>query len=219
MPASQPEKSGSWKIFALFAAAALLAITGILLLVVDRGRVAPSAEPDTAAASPGPASSAPSTSSARPTPTSQGTAAAEQEPSAPGAVPPEAADTARRFVLAWASHDARPGHDVSFGDAGRRAATYATDEFAAQLRDPGDRSTRLWQQWTADKARVTCVVDRVATPDGAPSATTTRAYVRLLYTCTTRAAGQPATRSHDQLALEMRHEPAGAWRVAAIVNA
>ncbi|MFE9137847.1 hypothetical protein [Streptomyces sp. NPDC007355] len=219
MPAPRPEKPSAWKIFVLFAAAALLAITGILLLVVDPGRAAPSAEPGTAAASPGPFSSTPSTSSAEPTSTPQGTAAPEQESSAPGSVPPKAADTARRFVLAWASHDARPGHDVSFSDAGVRAAAYATDEFAAQLREPGDRSTRLWQQWTADKARVTCVVDRVATPDGAPSATTTRAYVRLLYTCTTRAAGQPATRSHDQLALEMRHEPAGAWRVAAIVNA
>ncbi|MDX5563306.1 hypothetical protein PYK79_08530 [Streptomyces sp. ID05-04B] len=219
MPASRPERSGAWKIFVLFAAAALLAITGILLLVVDRGRAAPSAEPDTAAASPGPTSSAPSTSSAGPTPTSQDTAAAEREPSAPGAVPPEAANTARRFVLAWASHDARPGHDVSFSDAGRRAAAYATDELAAQLREPGDRSTRLWQQWLADKTRVNCVVDRVAAPDGAPAATSERAYVRLLYTCTTRAAGQPATRSHDQLAVEMHHAPAGAWRVAAIVNA
>ncbi|MFD9052483.1 hypothetical protein [Streptomyces zaomyceticus] len=218
MPAPQTEKPNTWKIFLLFAAAALLAITGILLLVVDPGRAAPSAEPDTATASPGPFASSPSTSS-EPTPTAQDTAAAEQDSSAPGSVPPKAADTARGFVLAWASHDARPGHDVSFSDAGWRAAAYATDEFAAQLREPGDRSTRLWQQWSADKTRVTCVVDRVATPDGAPSATTTRAYVRLLYTCTTRAAGQPATRSHDQLALEMRHEPAGAWRVAAIMSA
>ncbi|MFC7992173.1 hypothetical protein ACFUV2_22965 [Streptomyces pilosus] len=217
MPAPQPEKSSPWKIFVLFAAAALLAITGILLLVVDPGR-APSAEPGTATASPGPLSSAPSTSS-EPTPTAQDTAAEEQELSAPESVPPKAADTARRFVLAWASHDARPGHDVSFSDAGRRAATYATDELAAQLREPGDRSTRLWQQWLADETRVTCAVDRVATPDGAPAATSERAYVRVLYTCTTRAAGQPATRSHDQLALEMHHEPAGAWRVAAIVNA
>lgn len=218
MPAPQPEKSSPWKIFVLFAAAALLAITGILLLVVDPGRAAPSAEPGTATASPGPLSSTPSTSS-EPTPTAQDTAAEEQEPSAPESVPPKAADTARRFVLAWASHDARPGHDVSFSDAGRRAATYATDELAAQLREPGDRSTRLWQQWLADETRVTCAVDRVATPDGAPAATSERAYVRLLYTCTTRAAGQPATRSHDQLALEMHHVPAGAWRVAAIVNA
>ncbi|MFC8944133.1 MULTISPECIES: hypothetical protein [Streptomyces] len=218
MPAPQPEKSSPWKIFVLFAAAALLAITGILLLVVDPGRAAPSAEPGTATASPGPLSSTPSTSS-EPTPTAQDTAAEEQEPSAPETVPPKAADTARRFVLAWASHDARPGHDVSFNDAGRRAATYATDELAAQLREPGDRSTWLWQQWLADESRVTCAVDRVATPDGAPAATSERAYVRLLYTCTTRGAGQPATRSHDQLALEMRHEPAGAWRVAAIVNA
>ncbi|MFC8442610.1 hypothetical protein ACFUJT_31170 [Streptomyces griseoincarnatus] len=217
MPAPQSEKSSPSKIFVLFAAAALLAITGILLLVVDPGR-APSAEPGTTTASPGPLSSTPSTSS-EPTPTAQDTAAEEQEPSAPESVPPKAADTARRFVLTWASHDARPGHDVSFSDAGRRAATYATDELAAQLREPGNRSTRLWQQWLADRTRVTCAVDRVATPDGAPVATSERAYVRLLYTCTTRAAGQPATRSHDQLALEMHHMPAGAWRVAAIVNA
>ncbi|GKQ34630.1 hypothetical protein [Streptomyces sp. A012304] len=219
MPASRLARSSAWKIFVLFAAAALLATTGILLLVVDPGRSTPTTKPDTATAPPGSPSSTPSTSSSEPTPTSQDAAATEQEPSASGSVPPKAADTARRFVLAWASHDARPGHDVSFSDAGRRAATYATEELAAQLREPGDRSTRLWQQWLADKTRVTCVVDRVATPDGAPAATSERAYVRLLYTCTTRAAGQPTTRSHDQLAVEMHHAPAGAWRVAAIVNA
>lgn len=220
MPAVQSEKSSAGKIFLLFAAAVLLAITGIMLLVGSPSRAASSAEPDPATASPEPLTSTPSTSSAEPTLPSQDTAAEDQELVTPGSVPPKAGATARRFVLAWASHDARPGHDVAFSDAGRRAATYATAELAAQLRELGDRSTWLWQQWLADKTRVACAVDRVALPDGAPPATATRAYVRLLYSCTTRAAGQPAIRSHDQqLAVEMHHEPAGVWRVAALVNA
>ncbi|MFJ6438227.1 hypothetical protein [Streptomyces sp. NPDC091416] len=66
---------------------------------------------------------------------------------------------------------------------------------------------------------MTCTVDHVATPDGAPAATAAQAYVRVLYTCTARTADRPDIRTHDQLALEMRHAPAGPWRVAAIMNA
>ncbi|MFJ8752296.1 hypothetical protein ACIREO_23615 [Streptomyces sp. NPDC102441] len=209
----------TWKVLALFAAAALLATTGILLLVVDPGRTvahtdlpkpsAPAPEPSTPEAEP----------SSTSTPSAQETTESDEEPSAPQSVPPKAAETARRFVTAWASHDARVGHDSSFSDAGRRAAAYATDGLAAQLRDPGDRSVRLWQQWATDNTRVTCVIDRVATPDGAPAATAVRAYVRVLYTCATHAAGQQPTRSHEQIALELRQAPAGAWRVGALVNA
>ncbi|MGW1616404.1 hypothetical protein ACWCQZ_44555 [Streptomyces sp. NPDC002285] len=219
MPAPQPEKSSAWKILTLFAAAALLAITGILLLITDLGRAAPSADPTTATAPSHEPAAAPSTPPAASTPAARYTAAPDREPSASESVPPRAADTARRFVLAWASHDARPGHDASFSDSGQRAAVYATDELAAQLREPGSRSARLWQQWAADRTRMSCSVERVAVPDGAPAATGTRAYVRVLYTCTSRSAGRQDTRSHEQLALEMHHEPAGAWRVGAIVNA
>ncbi|MEU6346572.1 hypothetical protein ABZ883_37135 [Streptomyces sp. NPDC046977] len=213
--------TGTVKVVALFAAATLLAISGILLLVVDRGH------PASRAASPTPAASSTDTTQPQPTPpeptgsavpSTQGTAAPDEVP-APASVPPKAAQTARQFVIAWASHDASPGHDTSFSDAGRRSAAYATADLAAQLRDPGDRSTRLWQQWVADKTRDTCVIDRVATPDGAPAPTTTRAFVRVLYTCTTYSAGHQPTRSPDQLALEMHLASAGAWRVGALVNA
>ncbi|MET7604907.1 hypothetical protein ABZS96_20750 [Streptomyces avermitilis] len=217
MPAPKSENTSTGKAFALFAAAALLAISGILLLVVDTGRPAsraalptPSASStDTSEVQPDPASS--------PTPSPQDTAVPDESPAV--SVPPKAAKTARQFATAWASHDASPGQDTSFSDAGRRAAAYATADLAAQLRDPGDRSTRLWQQWVADKTRVTCAVDRVAAPDGAPVPTTSRAFVRVLYTCTAYSAGQQPTRSPDQLALEMHLAPSGAWRVGALVNA
>ncbi|ATM24751.1 hypothetical protein SMD44_p10252 (plasmid) [Streptomyces alboflavus] len=152
-----------------------------------------------------------------PTLPAQSPAAAETEPATPDPVPPKAAETARRFVTAWGSHDAR--RDTSFSAAGRRAAVYATDELARQLRDPGQRSARLWQQWVTAQTRVTCAVDHVARPDGAPAPTATRAYARVLFTCTSRATGQRPTRSPDQLALEMHRLPAGTWRVGALINA
>ncbi|MCX4682311.1 hypothetical protein OG413_44830 [Streptomyces sp. NBC_01433] len=209
----------TWKVPVLFAAAALLAVTGVLLLAVDPGRTAPRADRPAPSAPP----AEPSTPEAEPTrpsaPAAQDTTAPDEELSASQAVPPKAAETARSFVTAWASHDARPGRDASFSDAGRRAAAYATDGFADRLRDPGDRSIRLWQQWVTDKTHVTCAIDRVATPDGAPAATAARAYVRVLYTCTTHSAGQQPARSHEQIALELHHVPTGAWRVGALVNA
>ncbi|MEU2354530.1 hypothetical protein ABZ599_16435 [Streptomyces misionensis] len=218
MTVSQPHASSSWKVFALFAAAVLLAVAGILLLITFPGRQGSAEPPIATATSQGP-STTPRTAPAASKSALRHTAPLDQAPSASGFVPPEAADTARRFVVAWASHDASPGHDTSFSDAGRRAAVYATDELATQLRDPGSRSARLWQQWVADKTRMSCTVDRVAIPDGAPAATVTRVYVRVLYTCTNRSAGRPVTRSHEQLALEMHRDPSGAWRVGAIVNA
>jgi hypothetical protein len=213
MPAENP---GTWKVVVIFASAALMAVAGILLLVVDPGHTVPRAAPTTPSAA-APSMTQPEPSSAS-IPVTEDTAASDEEP-APDSIPPKAAETARRFVTAWASHDARPGHDSSFSDAGRRAAAYATAELASQLRDPGDRSMRLWQQWVTDRTRVNCAIDRIATPDGAPSATATRAFVRVLYTCATHAAGRQPTRSHEQLALEMRRIRAGAWRVGALVNA
>ncbi|MGW1496359.1 hypothetical protein [Streptomyces sp. NPDC002402] len=218
MPAPKSVNTSTGKVVALFAAAALLATIGILLLVTDPDR------PASRAAAPKPQPSATDTSEAQPEPAgspapSTGGTAAPNEAPAPASVPPKAAETARQFAIAWASHDASPGHDTSFSDAGRRAAAYATADLAAQLREPGERSTRLWQQWVADKTRVTCAIDRVATPDGAPAPTTTRAFVRVLYTCTTHSAGHQPTSSPDQLALEMHLASAGAWRVGALVNA
>ncbi|QCX82178.1 hypothetical protein C9F11_42990 (plasmid) [Streptomyces sp. YIM 121038] len=214
---SASHSPSNWKVFALFGAAVLLAVTGTLLLVLDPGRTAPRTDPPASSAEQPKPAAPQDVRPPAPTPPAQSPAAAEPEPATPDRVPPKAAETARRFVIVWGSHDAR--RDSSFSAAGRRAAVYATDELARQLSDPGQRSARLWQQWVTDQTRVTCAVDRVAIPDGAPPPTVTRAYVRVLFTCTSRTADQQPTRSHDQLALEMHRLPAGMWRVGALIDA
>ncbi|MFM9462853.1 hypothetical protein ACKI1K_08355 [Streptomyces scabiei] len=220
MAAPRSETPSTWTVLALFAAAALLAITGFLLLL-GSGPTIPDAIPSTSS-KPSNLSAAPSAAQPQPTGSAvrpeQETTAADEAPARPS-IPVNAAEIARRFVLAWAAHDARPGHDTSFSDASRRAAAYATDELAAQLRGASERSAYLWQQWVSDETRVACSIDRVTTPDGAPAPTETQAYARVLYTCTTHTADRRSTRSPDQLALEMNRTVTGAWQVSAIVNA
>ena len=123
---------------------------------------------------------------------------------------------ARGFVLAWASHDARPGKDASYTDAAERATAYTDRALAAQLSLSTPGAARQWQQWTAARARVTADITRIAVPDGAPAPTADTAWVRVRYRLTVTPAIARATSSDEQVALKLKRSTAGAWLVTAL---
>ncbi|MEU0111937.1 hypothetical protein ABZ313_42260 [Streptomyces sp. NPDC006251] len=217
-PASgRPSTAGT---IALFAAAALLAAVGVaLLLGQDK-----TPRPDGTAASPSP-SNPPAAAGARqpgepagdpPPATATPSVSRAPDSASPGALPREAADVARKFTIAWASHDAR--RDASFSDAGRRAAAYASGDLAADLREASTRSAHQWQEWKATGTRVTAKVTGVELPDGAPAPSNGLAYARVFYDLVVAPEHGTAQHSTDQLALELRQGSSG-WRVTALPNA
>lgn len=213
---AKPARRGT---LALFTASAVLAVVGVFLLFgTDSGeRSATDAPASTAAPSPGSVdrkSPAPHASSSTPA------ASAFAEPEAPRTVPEPAQDTARAFVIAWASHDARPGGDASYEDASRRAADHAAGALAKDLRTrtSGSAAARQWRNWKADRVQVTATVTRVSLPDGAPAPTEDSGFARVLYKVTQKPAAGPSTESQRHVALKLRRGQDGTWRVVGLPN-
>lgn len=206
----------------MLAASGLLACIGLTLLS-HTGTATPrsrAAGPPRSAA-PAPASggrAAPAAPSG--TPASPSASPSAGRPSSTAGPLPDAITTAaRRFVVAWTGHDARPGHDTSFNDAAGRAAAFADKELGKQLAVNSPGSTRQWQQWTTAKAVVTAKITNVAVPDGAPAPTADTAWVKVRYRLTvTPAAGRPDSRD-QQVVLKLGRVPAGSWLVTALPDA
>ncbi|MFC5148995.1 hypothetical protein [Streptomyces aureoversilis] len=138
----------------------------------------------------------------------------------PQGLPQPIAEAAKRFVTAWASHDARPGKDRDYSDAADRAAAEATADFAARLRaKTGSAGAHQWQQWQTNRTRVTTDFTRTTVPDGAPAPTTDTAYVRVLYTRTTAPEHAEPVASPQQVALRLERGTDGRWRAAGMPNA
>ncbi|MEU6352145.1 hypothetical protein ABZ896_22895 [Streptomyces sp. NPDC047072] len=207
--------------FALFAASAVLAAVGVSLLYGTSSGM-PSSATGTPAPAPTALSPSPSTASAAspaprtPPPTSSAPSAA----AAPLPVTKPMQDAARAFVVAWASHDARPGGDSSYDDASHRAAAYAAGDLATDLRTrrSGSAGVRQWLEWKDSRVRVTASVLRVSLPDGAPALTEDSGYAQVLYAVTQKpAAGPPAT-SQEHVVLKLRRDGDGTWRVSGLPN-
>ncbi|MFE7132880.1 hypothetical protein ACFVIM_18685 [Streptomyces sp. NPDC057638] len=120
------------------------------------------------------------------------------------------------FTAAWASHDARPGKDRSYTDAGKRAAAFASADLGAAISAPRPSTASLWARWTKDRTRVTATVTKVSVPDGAPAPTRTSALARVLYRLTTAPAKGKATSELKQVALQLERGGDGEWRVIAL---
>ncbi|WP_432139660.1 hypothetical protein [Streptomyces sp. bgisy154] len=210
---------------ALLAASALLACLGITLLTHGPSPTPSSAPAATAAptrveSSTEPSDSAPSRPAATPSASisPSPTPASADAPSATP-VPEDVATVARRFVLAWTGHDARPGKDGSYDDAARRAGAYVGKDLAEQLTTTSAGSARQWQQWTQAQALVAAEISQLAVPDGAPAPTADTAWVRVWYRLTvTPAAGKPSG-TDEQVALKLQRSQAGTWLVTALPDA
>ncbi|GAA2970644.1 hypothetical protein GCM10010519_02320 [Streptomyces lactacystinicus] len=210
---------------ALLAASALLACVGIALLThgpssAPRPASAPTAATPRAESSTEPSDSAPSHPAVTPSSsTSPSTSPAGDDAPSVAPVPEDVATAARRFLLAWTGHDARPGKDGSYDDAARRAGAYVSKDLAEQLTTTSPGSARQWQQWTHAQALVAAEISRVAVPDGAPAPTADTAWVRVWYRLTvTPAAGKP-TGTDEQVALKLQRSQAGTWLVTALPDA
>jgi hypothetical protein len=220
MPHTDQRRPRSAGTVAVFAASALLASIGIGLLLNPPSAAHRSAAQPAPAASREPSAVIPPTATPVTSPTAIASPAAGVPPTqTPLALPEPIAAAARAFTVAWVSHDARPGHDSSFNDAARRAATYASKQLAAQLTTSSPGAARQWDQWTTQQARVTARITKTAVPDGAPAPTSDTAYVRVRYRLTvTPATGRPTT-TDQQVALELQRDQAGTWLVTALPNA
>ncbi|WP_051715404.1 hypothetical protein [Streptomyces sp. NRRL S-475] len=129
-------------------------------------------------------------------------------------------EVARAFTTAWASHDARPGHDTAYGDASRRAAAYTDGDLAEDLRTytSGSAGGRQWQNWKDRQVQVTVTVLRVSLPDGAPAPTEDSGFARVIYKVTETPASGPAVESEEHVALKLRRIADGSWRVVGLPN-
>ncbi|MGA5819991.1 hypothetical protein ACPC54_19265 [Kitasatospora sp. NPDC094028] len=131
-------------------------------------------------------------------------------------LPADAAKAASQFVTAWASHDARPGHDSAFTDAGKRAAEFASADLGASLSMARPSSATQWQRWSSDQAVVVATVTKVSVPDGAPAPSATSALARVLYKATVTPAQGKASSEDDQVAVQLERGTDGRWRVIAL---
>ncbi|MFD7919505.1 hypothetical protein ACFV3R_09800 [Streptomyces sp. NPDC059740] len=210
---------------ALFAASAVLAVVGATLLLGTDGSERPATSapaPTTATSTPGtpgrgsPARHAPSPAPSAPS--SSPSSAPSVTPAEPRPVPQPMQDAARAFVVAWASHDARPGKDTSYDDASRRAADHAAGDLAQDLRTrtSGSAGTQQWQSWKSDRVQVTASVQRVSLPDGAPDPTQDSGFAQVLYTVTQKPAAGSPTKSEQHVALKLRRGSDGTWRVVGL---
>ncbi|WP_394426822.1 hypothetical protein [Streptomyces sp. SGAir0957] len=222
MPESDDKRARRGTI-ALFAASAVLAVVGATLLLGTGGgeRPATSAPAPTAAASSHgtPDRGAPDRRAPAPTPSAASSSSAPSvTPAEPRPVPQPMQDAARAFVVAWASHDARPGKDTSYDDASRRAADHAAGDLAQDLRTrtSGSAGAQQWQSWKSGRVQVTASVQRVSLPDGAPAPTQDSGFARVLYTVTQKAAAGAPTTSEQHVALKLRRGTDGTWRVVGL---
>jgi hypothetical protein len=131
-------------------------------------------------------------------------------------LPKDVAKVAADFATAWASHDARPGKDKSYSDAGKRAAAFTSEDLGAAISADRPSTASLWRQWTAEKATVTATVLKVSIPDGAPAPTSTTALARVLYRLTEAPEKGKASSDTKQVALQLERGADGKWRVIAL---
>ena len=212
----RPQSAGT---VALLAASLLLALIGITLLAHRSPTAAPaprepSSSPSTSASrAPGEASRSAAASQAPSTGSPSHSASAQQSA---GAIPADVAAVARRFILAWASHDARPGKDASYDDAAERAAAYADRDLARQLPNSSASTARQWQQWTKTEARVSADITRIAIPDGAPAPSADTAWVRVRFRLTVSPAAGHTSTTDEQAALKLQRSADGHWLVTAL---
>ncbi|NUU20919.1 MAG: hypothetical protein HOV68_05295 [Streptomycetaceae bacterium] len=202
---------------ALILAAALLTVVGVLLWPERSAPRTPVGAPEPAPASTAAAQPLLVPASEEQRITSPPSPPAEDDPLAglaPLPLPVTAVATA--FTQAWASHDARPGKDVAYADAAARAAQFADGKLAAWLRTPNERPPLAWTDWIRTQANVTAQVTSVHQPDGAPTPTAQLAQARVFYRVTVSPATGPSTWSDAQVALELRTDSAGAWKVTAL---
>lgn len=207
---------------ALFAAAAVLAAVGVALFLGLGGTDRPAApDSDPRTATPSATTTGSSSGSAHPTTASPVAEPAESPAtSVPSQLPAPMQEVARAFTTAWASHDARPGHDTAYGDASRRAAAYADGDLAEDLRTytSGSAGGRQWQNWKDRQVQVTVTVLRVSLPDGAPAPTEDSGFARVIYKVTETPASGAAVESEEQVALKLRRIADGSWRVVGLPN-
>ncbi|QNP75870.1 hypothetical protein IAG44_20330 [Streptomyces roseirectus] len=130
-------------------------------------------------------------------------------------VPTDVAATAREFTRAYAGHDARVGGDVSYADAGERAAKFAAGDLAEALVQKRPGQDAPWAALRAGQARQSVTVTSVEVPDGAPAVTSSSALVRVSYVLTTTPRPGAPLLSREQLALRLERTSAG-WRVVAL---
>ncbi|WP_424892384.1 hypothetical protein [Streptomyces sp. XH2] len=222
MPTPTPPRRRLAGTIALFAAAALFAGLGIALLITPEPTGKPTPRPAPAAST---SSAHPSASQAAPPiapvpAISENQGPVSQPAATPQGLPAPLAEAAKRFVTAWASHDARPGKDHDYSDAADRAAAEATADFAARLRaKTGSAGAHQWQQWQATRTRVTAEITRTTVPDGAPAPTSDLAYVRVFYTLTTAPEHAEPISRPQQVALRLERGTDGRWRAAGMPNA
>ncbi|MFI1258946.1 hypothetical protein ACH4U6_34940 [Streptomyces netropsis] len=222
MPTPTPSRRRAASTAALFAGALLLASLGIALLVAPRPDSNPAPLPVPASSSsPTHRNTAQGSRPAAPTPAKSASQGPTSQPAAVlRGLPQPIAEAAKRFTVAWASHDARPGKDHDYSDAADRAAAEATADFAARLRGKtGSAGAHRWQQWQTSRARVTANITRITVPDGAPGPTAEVAYARVLYSLTTTPEHGPSTTSPQQVALRLEHGADGRWRAAGMPKA
>ncbi|MER6199862.1 hypothetical protein ABT234_21135 [Streptomyces sp. NPDC001586] len=205
----------------LFVAAAVLAAVGVILLLGLRGGERPHASGSTPTVAPSTAAPENSPNGAKPAETPL--AAERSEPPAvleQSLVPAPIQEAARAFTSAWASHDARPGRDISYDDASRRAAAHADGDLAEDLRThtSGSAGRQQWLNWRDRQVQVTATVLRVSLPDGAPAPTEDSGFARVIYKLTETPAKGPATESEEQVALKVRRGADGSWRVVGLPN-
>ncbi|MFF4534035.1 hypothetical protein ACFY1P_32800 [Streptomyces sp. NPDC001407] len=221
MPTSEATRARRGTI-ALYIASAVLAVVGVALLLGGTGgghRSATGAVSGTAGPSSeggrGPA--APKTTASAPV----AGPSVSSAPAAPKPLPAPMQEAARAFTVAWASHDARPGHDSSYDEASRRAAAYAADQLADDLRTrtSGTSGRQQWLRWKKGQVQVTASVQRVALPDGAPAPTGDSGFARVHYQVTEQPATGPSVTSEQHVALKLRRGSDGTWRVVGLPNA
>ncbi|MEV7004017.1 hypothetical protein AB0N62_41215 [Streptomyces sp. NPDC093982] len=209
---------------ALFVAAAVLAAVGVTLHLGLREAECPTGSNSTPGTAPTETARGNSFGSARLARTSPAAPAKPSESRAvsePSSLPTSVQEAARAFTTAWASHDARPGRDTSFGDASRRAATYASGVLAEDLRThtSGSAGGQQWLSWRDRQVYVTVTVVRVSLPNGAPAPSEESSYARVIYMVTeTPAKGAVATESEQHVALKLRRGADGSWRVVELPN-
>nr|BEK71286.1 hypothetical protein KPHV_85130 [Kitasatospora purpeofusca] len=207
---------------ALFATAVALAVTGALLLGLAPGRGSTPQRPatattgaETALPRPSAVHTTPGSPLTGPSASSSPTGESEQDTTVPAPVE----QAARLFVTAWASHDARPGRDTSFEDAGRRASAFASPELGADLSTTRPATARRWEELRGQQAQIVAEVAEVKLPDGAPAPTDAIAFVRVTYQVTVTTPGAPASVTLEHVALEVRAGTDDSWRVTALPNA
>ncbi|MFG3259046.1 hypothetical protein [Streptomyces sp. NPDC048172] len=133
-------------------------------------------------------------------------------PHRPGDLFRDLARTASAFTVAYVSHDARDGHDRSFGDSGVRAARYASAAFAQAL---NERNTEpdSWSRWRAQQVVVSAEVLLVRLPNGVPHPALDVVPVHVKYVRTVRPRMGFTACEFGELPLRLRRGAESRWVV------